>query len=163
MSPFLRLSSTFILFLLLLWTSLFLERREEVTLKNCVLQVVLERVQFKSRSSICYTFQDKRFLGFTLVTSARGILRERGIVELSEWRKDHIKGRKILGFEKWRNDIGVIIIEKKINIGHILLQCPFAGSSEEECWRWSWGAVLAVEGAVSIGIEVGSGHGRSGL
>ena len=82
------------------WSSLFLKRREEITLKNCILQVVLKEYNWNWGRVYASLFQDERFLGFTLVTSARGILRERRIVELSKWVKDHIKG-KVFWFEKW--------------------------------------------------------------
>ncbi len=45
-----------------------LEEKRGGHLEESYLQVVLTRVQFKSRSSICFTFQDERLLGFTLVT-----------------------------------------------------------------------------------------------
>jgi hypothetical protein len=45
-----------------------LEEKREGHLEELYLQVVLRRVQLESRSSICFTFQDERLLGFTLVT-----------------------------------------------------------------------------------------------
>jgi hypothetical protein len=50
-----------------------LGKKRGVHLEELRLQVVLKRVQSELRSSICLTFQDKRFLGFTLVTFISGI------------------------------------------------------------------------------------------
>ncbi len=58
-------------FLSLLWSSLFLKRREKVTLKNCLLQVVLKSTIWNWGRVSAALFQEERLLGFTLVTYMR--------------------------------------------------------------------------------------------